>query len=50
MSNPYILLIQEMKLEETEFLQASQYFWKKGEGATMSGSNALGGVSARNCS
>ena len=44
MSNPEILLIQETKLEQSGFLYVSQFFWKRGEGATMSARGASGGL------
>jgi exonuclease III len=44
MSNPEIFLIQETKMEEQDFLQASKAFWKKGQGIVVSTRGALGGL------
>ena len=35
-SNPDILLVQETKMEDVEFLQASNIFWKNSEGLAVS--------------
>ena len=43
-SNPDILLVQEKKIEDVEFLQASNIFWKNNEGLAVSASGAYGGV------
>ena len=44
MSSPDVLLIQEMKMEEPETIQASKKFWKKGEGRAVSARGASGGI------
>ena len=43
-SSPDILLIQETKLEDVEFLQASNTFWKNSEDLAVSARGASGGV------
>ena len=43
-SNPDILLIQETIMEEEEFLQTSQMFWKYGEGTVRSARGSSGGI------
>jgi exonuclease III len=44
MTMPEILLIQETKLEESDLLQASKTFWKKGQGKAVSARGASGGI------
>ena len=39
-----ILLVQETKMEELAFLQASQFFWKNGNGIVVSARGASGGL------
>jgi hypothetical protein len=43
-TNPDLLLIQETKLEEYEFLQTSERLWKKGAGVAVSARGASGGI------
>ena len=43
-STPEVLLVQETKLEEHEFLQSRSSFWKKGEGVTVSARGDSGGI------
>ena len=43
-SDPNILLIQEMKMEEDDFLRASHLFWKNGERISRSARGASGGL------
>jgi exonuclease III len=43
-SNIDILLIQETKMEEQDFLLASQKFWKKGARVVFSARGASGGI------
>ena len=43
-SYPYILFIQETKMEKQDFLQTSAKFWKKGEGIAASARGASGGI------
>ena len=43
-SIPNILLVQEKKIEDVEFLQASNIFWKTSEGLAVSTGGASGGV------
>ena len=43
-SNPDILLIQETKMEDVDFLQVSNIFWKNSEGLVVSARGASGGV------
>jgi exonuclease III len=43
-SNLDILLVQETKLEESEFLQTSARLWEKGAGAMVSVRGASGGI------
>jgi hypothetical protein len=43
-SNPDLLLVQETKLEEAEFLQTSATLWKKGAGATVNTRGASRGI------
>lgn len=42
--NPDILLIQETKMEEVDFLQRSKQIWKKGGGSAVSSRGASGGL------
>jgi exonuclease III len=44
MSNPEVLLIQETKMEDSEALQASNLFWKRGNGRAVSARGASGGL------
>ena len=44
MSNPKILLIQETKMEQQDFLQESKAFWRKGQGIAISARGASGGL------
>jgi len=41
---PDILLIQETKMEDTTFLQASKKFWNKSEAQAISARGASGGL------
>ena len=43
-SSPDILLIQETKLEDVEFLRASNTLWKNSEDLAVSARGASGGV------
>jgi exonuclease III len=43
-SNLDLLLVQETKLEESEFLQTSARLWKKGAGVAISARGASGGI------
>ena len=43
-SNPNILLIEETKLEEEDFLLTSQKYWKNKEGVARSARGAYGGI------
>ena len=43
-SSPDVLLVQETELEEHEFIKASNLFWEKGEGVTLSARGASGGL------
>lgn len=42
--NPDIVLIQETKLEENDFLHSSKMFWNKGGTKDISDRGALGGL------
>ena len=44
MSNLEILLIQETKMEEQDFLQARKALWRKGQGIVVSARGASGGL------
>lgn len=44
MSNPEVFLIQETKLEDSETLQASNHFWKRGTGRAVSSRGTSGGL------
>ena len=44
LAHPYILLIQETKLEKDMFLQVSANFWKKGGRTTVSSRGASEGI------
>jgi exonuclease III len=44
LARPEVLLIQETKLEEEEFLRVSNVFWKKGPGRAVSARGASGGL------
>jgi len=46
LESPDILLIQETKLEDSAFLQASKKFWKKNGAHAMSARGASGGLGA----
>ena len=43
-SSPGVLQIQETKLEEHEFLKASNFLWKKGEGVVVCARDASRGL------
>jgi exonuclease III len=42
--NPDIMLVQETKLEENDFLQSSKKFWNKGGTKAVSARGASGGL------
>ena len=42
--DPYIMLVQETKLEENYFLQSSKNFWNKGGTKVVSARGASGGL------
>ena len=44
MNYPEILLIQEMKIEKPETIQARKNFWNKGEGRAVIARGASGGL------